>query len=604
MGSNLYFRLLTYVKPYWWRLAWAMAFMVVLSGATATQASLSGPFIAFIIYGGKTVPNLIGPLKLLRTLPRESLFYWFPLVLLGVSFVKGASYFGQAYLMGYVGQRVLNDLRNGLYRHIQHLPLSYFTGRSTGDVMSRITNDVYLIQGSVTTAITSILKDSLSIVSLLALIVYLDWKMAAIALCVFPGAVVIIVKVGKRIRRVTTKSQETYGLLYGLMHEAITGIRIVKAFGMEAYEARKFFEETQRLLRNVLKVIKTYAAFVPGMEFISVLGVIAAFWYGLYRFNRGDLSPENFISFFTALFLLYPSVKALSGANNTIQEGLAAASRVFTVLDSPVEAIDGIGGTGIVLGPFAKRIEFKGISFAYDKEPVLRDISFSVRKGDRVALVGMSGAGKTSLVNLLLRFYDRFQGKILIDGVNIKDIPLSSLRSQIGMVTQQVILFNDTVRNNIAYGDITRTEDEIIRAARAANAHGFVSALPAGYGSLIGEGGVKLSGGERQRLAIARAILKDAPILVMDEATSSLDSESEEEVQKALDVLMRDRTSFVIAHRLSTVRNADAIIVLSKGRLVEMGKHEDLLRKRGEYFRLYEKQFKGAGLSRKKRAPA
>ncbi len=587
---RIYLRLLRYVRPYWARFGVAMVLMVILSLSTTALASLTGPFVAYIFYEGQKIPSLVGPLKFLQTIPKGKLFYFFPLVVFFVSLVKGTSYFGQAYLMGYVGQRVINDLRNVLYQHIQYLPMSFFTKTSTGAIMSRITNDVYLVQGAVTSAVTAILRDSLTVVALIILIFYLDWKMAALAVCIFPFAVVIVVKVGRRLRRVTTQSQETYSRMSTLMHETFTGTRIVKAFGMEKYEGKKFLEETQRLFKNVLKAVKTLSAFVPLMEFLSIVGLIAAFWYGGYRIFRGDLKPENFVSFFTALFMLYQPVKSLSGVNNIIQEGLAAAVRVFDVLDTPGEVQDRPGSA--VLGPFSRSVEFKGVSFGYERDMVLHNISFGVKKGERVALVGMSGAGKTTLVNLLLRFYDASEGEILIDGDDVRDITLSSLRSQIGMVTQQVILFNDTVRNNIAYGDIGKTDEEIVNAARAAYAHEFISALPMGYDTIIGEGGVKLSGGERQRLAIARAILKDAPILVMDEATSSLDSESEEEVQKALDALMKDRTTFVIAHRLSTVRNADKIFVLSRGRLVEMGKHEDLLRKRGEYIRLYEKQFK------------
>lgn len=596
---KLYLRLLKNVRPYWKRLASAMVLMIILSASTTALASLVGPFVTYLVSSGKTMPTLIGPLKFLMTFPKESLFYYFPIVLFIISLVKGTSYFGQAYLMGSVGQSVINDLRNTLYQHIQYLQLNFFTKTSTGEFMSRITSDVYLVQGAVTTAPTIILRDGFTVIALLSLAFFLDWKMMALSACVFPGAVLIIVNVGKRLRRVTTRSQETYGRLSTLMHETFTGIRVVKAFGMEKYEGRKFQEETRNLLLNVLKGIRTYAVFVPLMEFITVLGLIAAFWYGGYRISHGDLKPENFVSFFTALVMLYQPVKNLSGVNNTVQEGLAAAQRIYAILDAPGEVMEAPGAVGIM--PIAKSVEFRDVSFAYEKDWVLRDISFSVKRGENVALVGMSGAGKSTLMNLLLRFYDVTKGEILLDGVKLNNATISSLRNQIGIVTQQVILFNDTVRNNIAYGDIQKKEEEIISAAKAANAHNFISALPNGYDTMIGEGGVKLSGGERQRLAIARAILKDAPILIMDEATSSLDSESEEEVQKALEVLMKSRTTFVIAHRLSTVRNADRIIVLSKGRVVEIGKHEDLLKKRGEYFRLHAKQFKGPVLRLRKK---
>lgn len=596
----LYRRLLQLVKPYWIKLVLAMACMIFVSLLTASQALLVKPAMDGVFFKKEGIPpvvkNIIIHLHLGDLLLKKDMemLLLLPIAIILLFLVKGVFDYGQAYLMNFVGLRVVADIRQRLYDHLQNLSLSFFTRTPTGVLISRITNDVNLVQGSVSNAITGLIKDAVTILGLTAVVFYRDWKLGLIAFIIFPIAIIPIKEFGKRLRKFSRKGLQRMGSLTTFLHETITGNRIVKAFTMEEYEKQRFAEENERYFKIFLKRVKIRALSHPLMELLGGIGIAVIIWVGGYSVVRGDVTPGTFFSFMTALLMLYAPVRNLNKVNLEVQEGLAATARIFELLDTVTEVRE--EEDALSLPPISKGIEFKEVTFKYDSAPVLKSVSLHVRAGEIIAIVGMSGAGKTSLVNLLPRFYDVEEGQILIDGFDIRKVTLKSLREQIGLVTQQTILFNDTVRNNIAYGSLMRSDQEIIEAAKAANAHGFIQRFPQGYDTVIGEGGVKLSGGERQRISIARAILKNAPILILDEATSSLDSDSEAEVQMAMDSLMRGRTVFVIAHRLSTIRNAHRLIVLSDGGIVEEGTHEALMAFNGEYRRLYDLQFRDDGM--------
>ncbi len=561
------------VKPHWRMLVLAMGCMIGVAILTATMAWLVQPVMDDIfVHKKQEMLNLL------------------PVAIVLLFLFKGAFSFGSVYFISFVGQRIVTNLRQQLYDHLQTLSLAFFDATPTGVLMSRITNDVNLIQGAVSNSVTGVLKESFSIVGLVAVVFMRDWKLALIAMVVFPLATVPIVKFGRRMRTISRKNQATVGSMSALLQETISGHRIVKAFGNEDFEKGRFSKENERLFRLVLKQASVRALSSPFMEFLGGIGIAVIIWYGGYQVFVGASTPGRFFSFLTALILLYEPVKRLSGINNMIQEGMAAAVRVFEVLDTEPLIKDRPGA--VEVPPLRDAIRLENVSFGYEARPVLKGVNLDVRAGEIVALVGVSGGGKTTLVNLIPRFYEVGEGRITIDGTDIRDVTMRSLRRQIAMVTQQTILFNDSVRNNIGYGDFSKGNEQVEEAARAAYALDFIRQLPEGFETIIGEQGVRLSGGQRQRIAIARAILKDAPILILDEATSSLDTESELYVQKALENLMAGRTTLVIAHRLSTIRNADRIVVISEGRIVEEGRHETLLAVRGEYFKLHEMQFK------------
>jgi len=570
---NIFKRLLKLAKPHAFKFSLAMLCMLVVGATTSALAFLVKPALDEIF------------LK-----KNSEMLKWIPLAVIAIYLTKGACNYAQTVLMNFIGQRIIADLRAELYRKIQTQSLAFFTKNPTGILMSRITNDVGYIQGAVSEAVTALLKDSFTLVGLVFVIFYRDWGLAIIAMFVFPLAVYPIAKFGQKMRQIAIRTQVTLGSLTTLLQETISGTRIVKAFSMEEYENRRFSGENERLFRLNLKAVSINAISSPFMEFLGGMGISAIIFYGGYQVIQGQSTPGTFFSFLTALIMLYEPVKRLTNVNNTIQQGIAGAQRVFGIIDLVPEIQNAPGASP--LPPILREIEIRNVDFRYEETPVLRNIHLTIRAGEVIAFVGMSGGGKTTLVNLIPRFYDVTEGAILIDGRDIRTVTVESLRGQIAIVTQQTILFNDTVRSNIAYGDIARTEEEIVAAAKAANAHAFILRLPMGYDTLIGEQGTKLSGGERQRISIARALLKDAPILILDEATSALDSEAEIEVQDALENLMKGRTTLVIAHRLSTIRNADRIVVLVNGEIREEGAHEGLLARQGEYCRLYNMQFK------------
>jgi subfamily B ATP-binding cassette protein MsbA len=569
---KLYLRLLNYVKLYWPRFLVAAAAMLLVSGITAALAYLVKPFLDDVFFHKN--------LKML---------YLLPFLLVALYAAKGGLSFLHTYQMHYIGLRIITRLRDQLFRHLQRQPHDFFDREATGVLMSRVVYDVLLLQDSVTKVITSFLKDTFTLVGLTAVIFYQNWQLAFLAILIFPPAAYLIVHFGRRLRHLAKENQEAVARLNLLLQENFIGQRIVKAFAREDFEAQRFggANEHFRQVQMKLRIIRGLSS--PVMEFLGALGMAVIISYGGYQVIQGNSTPGTFFSFLAALLMLYAPIRGLSQAQNAIQEGLAAAQRVFAVLDLEPGIADRPDARP--LGPLSRDVAYKNISFSYGEEPVLQDIDFTIKRGEIVALVGPSGAGKTTLLSLLPRFYEVTSGAILIDGVDIREVSLASLRAQIGVVTQQTILFNDTVRYNVAYGRLEAPEEDIIQALKAAHAYDFVRALPQGLDTVIGEQGVRLSGGERQRLAIARALLKDPPILLLDEATSSLDSESEREVQQALDHLIEGRTTLVIAHRLSTVRHADRLVVLDNGHLVEMGTHEELLRVDGLYKRLYDMQF-------------
>jgi subfamily B ATP-binding cassette protein MsbA len=613
---STYARVLHYLRPYKSRLVASIACSLLFSVFSGLSIYLTIPLLETLFGrgGGPAIPVqaapaasgllpdwLTGVRESVSAALRDAVFTGSAeqsllnicLVIVAAFLLKNLFGYIQSNLMTFIEQAVVRDLRNDLYRHIHQLPLAYFTNERTGNLISRVMNDVNVVNSGISATFYTLIREPLLVVVYLGIALVLSWKLTLIAFVVFPLVLLVIALIGRRVHRESGWVQERIASLTSVLHETITGVKVVKAFGMEEFENRKFAKENLGFFRTVLKIARIRNLASPTTEFLSALAGGAIIWYGgMQVLANESMRASEFLGFLFAIFQLMPPIKELSNVNNRVQEATAAGKRVFEILDTPPKIVDIPGARR--LGTFTTAVEFRKVSFVYDEgDSVLADINLSIRKGEVVAIVGPSGSGKSTLVDLVSRFYDPTAGCITIDGVDLRHVQLNSLRDLIGIVTQETVLFNDTVRNNIAYGLEDCPLDRIIEAARAANAHHFISEMPQGYDAVIGERGVKISGGERQRLALARAILKNPPILILDEATSALDTESELLVQEAIERLMSGRTSIVIAHRLSTVQHADRIVVLEGGRIVELGRHKDLLNNAGGLYRkLYEMQFR------------
>jgi len=500
----------------------------------------------------------------------------------------------QAFFLNYVEQGIMRDLRNDAYNKLHNLPLGYFKNEKTGNLISRIINDTNVVQASVSAAFLNAIREPITIVVFLGMAFSISWQLTLLAFIILPFTMGIIAAIGLKLRRQSTKIQQKIADLTSLIQETITGVKIVKAFTMERYEKEKFQNEAQKFFRLMLRITRTRNLSSPITEVLSmIVGVVIIYYGGRFVLVDQSLKASEFLGFLFAIFQLMPPIKELSSVNNRIQESSAAGDRVFEIIDAEPEPADKEGTEQI--SELRESIELRDLSFKYDPdgEYILSGISFTVKKGEIIALVGPSGGGKSTLVDLMPRFYDPTSGGIYIDGKDIRTLSLKSLRGKMGIVTQETILFNESIRDNIAYGLKEFPFEQIVDAAKMANAHSFILELPEGYDTIVGERGVKLSGGQRQRISIARALLKNPEIMIFDEATSALDNESELLVQEAIERLMKNRTVFVIAHRLSTIRNASRIFLIEKGRIIQSGTHDELMEKTdGLYYRLYDMQFK------------
>ncbi|MGJ3260515.1 MAG: ABC transporter ATP-binding protein [Rhodospirillales bacterium] len=562
------------LRHYWPQLSFALFCMAVVSGTTALSAYLMEPVVNEVFIA-----------------ENEDMLWWVSGAVLATFLAKGFASYGQSLLMAFVGLRIIADNQTRLYRHLIGMDLGFFNSMPAGRLVSRFLVDINHMRVAVSNALTGFGKDLLSLIGLVAVMFVQDWQLAFIAFFVFPAAVYPIVRLGRRMRKVTANTQEETGLFSAILDQSFQGIRVVKAYGMENYETSRVSELVERIFGLNIKSARIRALSSPIMETLGGCAVAVVIVYGGYRVIHQNLDPGSFFSFITALLLAYEPMKRLANLNASLQEGLAGAQRLFDLLDTEPGITERPDATPLTV-PVEGTIEFSDVTFSYvEGQPALENVTMKIPAGKAVALVGPSGAGKSTIMNLIPRFHDIDAGTITIDGTDVRDATLESLYANISLVSQEVTLFDDTVRANIAYGKPGASDDEIREAARHAAALEFIDDLPDGFETQVGERGVRLSGGQRQRLAIARAILKNAPILLLDEATSSLDTESERHVQKALDHLMKDRTTLVIAHRLSTIVGADLIYVIQNGAIVETGSHRELVEKGGAYEKLYALQF-------------
>jgi ATP-binding cassette, subfamily B, bacterial MsbA len=616
---NTYLRILQYTKPYWRHIVLTFVFTILFAILNGLSVYLTIPLLDTLFQESsqnQTVQKIPGASQASSILPNwvlnlkddisntfnhyilsgdkiDVLFNICVVIFLAFLFKNIFSYL-QTYFMAYVEYAAMKDLRDDTYKHLHKLPISYFKKERVGNLISRFTNDVGIVQASISATFSNLIKEPLTLIVFLIIAISISWRLSLFALIIVPISSLLIAWLGSKLKRLTTLLQIKLGDITSVLQETISGVKIVKAFGMENYENNRFMRETKNYFDMVLRTVRIRSLSSPVTELLSIIiGSVIIYYGGLLVLREKTLNASQFLGFLFAIFQMMPPIKELGSVNNRIQEASAAAERIFEICDTEPMIKTKEGAR--VLDEFNDKVVFEKVSFKYEDsdESVLSDINFSVKKGDILALVGPSGGGKSTLVDLLPRFYDPISGRILIDGIDLKDISIESLRSKMGIVTQETFLFNTTVFENIAYGLKDFPKDKMVEAAKMANAHSFISEMPQGYKTIIGERGVKISGGQRQRLTIARALLKNPEIMIFDEATSALDNESEILVQEAIERLMKDRTTFVIAHRLSTIRNATNILVIDKGKIIQQGTHEELvMEENGLYKKLYDMQFR------------
>ena len=571
---NLYLRALKYVKAYWVRALVALVCTAIASGCTA--------YLPWVI------KDMVD--QVLRDKDTAMLNY-IVISIVVVFIIRGISYYGQSYLMNYVGQRVIIDIRKAVFEKLQRLSMSFYDKHKTGTIMSYVTNDVSALQSAMVENVVEMFTESVILIVSIAMMLYLDWKLFLVTFATFPVVLFFIDSFGKRIRKSGSRIQEAAADITSVLQEVASSPRVIKSFVREDYEVERFDKENMNNFRANMKYAQLSSTLTPTIEFVAAVGVSVILWYGGNSVINGSITAGSLVAFLTYAVNISNPIKRLSRVIGNIQKALAAAQRVFDVLDLPEKIQNAPDAKA--LPPVKGDVRFKNVSFAYNEsEEVLSNVSFEVKPGEMIAFVGPSGAGKSTVASLLPRFYDVTNGSITIDGEDIRKVTLNSLREQVGIVPQETVLFNGSVYDNILYGRLDATREEVEAAAKAANAHDFIMQLPNGYETMLGDRGMNISGGQRQRISIARAILKNPQILILDEATSALDTESERVVQEALDRLMVGRTSFVIAHRLSTIKNADKIMVLEKGQLIEQGTHDELMAMDGLYAHLYKIQYR------------